>query len=68
MAGARHDPPVSSHSAQGANLAATEAADPALLPAQPKLRFTNLAATEAADPALLPTESEINKLGRYASS
>lgn len=33
IAGALQDPPVSSHSAQGANLAATDAADPALLPA-----------------------------------
>ena len=32
IAGALQDPPVSSHSAQGANLAATDAADPALLP------------------------------------
>ena len=34
MAGARQEPPVSSHKDQGANLAATAAADPALLPVQ----------------------------------
>lgn len=34
MAGARQEPPVSSHKDQGANLAATAAADPALLPEQ----------------------------------
>ena len=33
MAGALQEPPVSSHKAQGANLAAVDAADPALLPA-----------------------------------
>ena len=32
IAGALQDPPVSSHNAQGANLADTDAADPALLP------------------------------------
>lgn len=36
MAGALQDPPVSSHNAHGANLAAVDAADPALLPAARK--------------------------------
>ena len=42
MAGARQEPPVSSHKDQGANLAATAAADPALLPAHTHVQASGL--------------------------